>query len=152
MRRSLHREKDLEELKLRILNLKEDCRPKWGRMDSSQMLTHCRLVLEIPLGNTVLPKTPRLIRTIGIITKKEMELFNNGIPPNMPTFTVLKPGPPCDFHLARQELLHTIDSYGALADIGKLPAEHALFGKMEPKDWGFLEYKHLNHHLNQFGI
>ena len=152
MLRSLHREKDLEELKLRILNLKEDCRPKWGRMDSSQMLTHCRLVLEVPLGTTVLPKTPRLIRTIGIITKKEMELFNNGIPPNMPTFTVLRPGLPCDFLLARQNLLNTMDRYCALADSGKLPAEHALFGKMEPKDWGFLEYKHLNHHLIQFGI
>jgi len=27
-----------------------------------------------------------------------------------------------------------------------------LFGKMEERDWGFLEYKHLDHHLKQFNL
>jgi len=33
----------------------------------------------------------------------------------------------------------------------KLPKNHPLFGSMTPEDWGFLQYKHMNHHLKQFG-
>src|SRR6266566_312687 len=29
--------------------------------------------------------------------------------------------------------------------------EHPLFGKLSGKDWAALSYKHLNHHLRQFG-
>jgi len=28
----------------------------------------------------------------------------------------------------------------------------SFFGEMKEKDWGFMEYKHLNHHLKQFNV
>jgi len=29
---------------------------------------------------------------------------------------------------------------------------HPIFGKFTPEQWGKMEYKHLNHHLTQFGV
>ena len=31
-------------------------------------------------------------------------------------------------------------------------AAHPVFGKMSPTDWGVLGYKHIDHHLKQFGV
>ncbi len=152
MLRSLHRLKDFEEICGRIDKLSENSSAKWGKMNVPQMLKHCTLVLEVPLQKTILPKKNFLIKTIGILTKKEMKLFKNGIPPNMPTFEVLRAENQYHFQDAKEELLFAMKEYLNLADSGKLPENHELFGKMEPKDWGFLEYKHLHHHLKQFGV
>ena len=151
MLKTLNRKRDFEEIKFRISKLKDKDSSKWGRMNAAQMLQHCSLVLEIPLGKTILPKKGILIKTIGIITKKEMKFFNNGIPPNMPTYDILCVKSICCFESARKNLYATMDGYYELYESGKLPRYHELFGKMNPKDWGFLEYKHLHHHLKQFG-
>ncbi len=89
---------------------------------------------------------------IGITAKKEMWLFNNGIPHNMPTFQKLIVNFECDFEMARKTLLQTLKDYLEVYNNNQLPENHALFGKMKEKDWGFLEYKHLDHHLKQFNV
>ena len=152
MLNSLHRLCDQDELKQRLSCLAEDASPTWGRMNATQMLKHCRLVLEIPLGKISVPEPPLIIRFVGIITKTEMKIFKNGIPRNMPTFAELRAKECADFKTEMVKLLHALDEYCALADADKLPEMHPLFGKMQPKDWGFLEYKHLHHHLKQFGL
>ncbi len=152
MLNSLHRLCDQDEVKQRLSALAEDAEARWGRMNATQMLKHCRLVLEIPQGKISVPEPPRIIRFVGIVTKTEMKIFKNGIPRNMPTFAELRAEECTDYTTEMVDLLHTLDGYCALADAGKLPDRHPLFGKMQPKDWGFLEYKHLDHHLKQFGL
>lgn len=121
-------------------------------MDAGQMLKHCGRVLEVPLGKTVLPPVPAVFRAVGAFTKKEMQVFNNGIPRNMPTFRKLIINFECDFDVEKQYLLETLEKYLDAYRKGNLPGHHALFGKMSEKDWGFLEYKHLHHHLKQFNV
>lgn len=121
-------------------------------MDAGQMLKHCSRVLEVPLGKTVLPALPFLYTAVGAFTKKEMQVFNNGIPRNMPTFRKLIINFECDFDVEKQYLLETLEKYRQHYLNGQLPGHHALFGKMRVKDWGFLEYKHLHHHLKQFNV
>ncbi|WP_367269084.1 hypothetical protein [uncultured Chryseobacterium sp.] len=48
--------------------------------------------------------------------------------------------------------MKTLDDYLMYFKNGSLPDHHVLFGKMQEKDWGFLEYKHLDHHLKQFDV
>jgi len=36
----------------------------------------------------------------------------------------------------------------AISDLDTLP----LFGKMDGKEWALIAYKHINHHLKQFGV
>ncbi|WP_415327252.1 DUF1569 domain-containing protein [Chryseobacterium sp. MMS23-Vi53] len=121
-------------------------------MNASQMMKHCNFVLQVPLKKIELPNVNAFFEAIGIVTKIEMQIFNNGIPRNMPTFQKLIINFECDFDEEKQSLLRTLDEYWQNFQNKSLPEHHVLFGKMGKKDWGFLEYKHLNHHLKQFNV
>ncbi|MBW7674538.1 DUF1569 domain-containing protein [Chryseobacterium chendengshani] len=136
----------------RISHLSENSQRNWGRMNAAQMLTHCDLVLQVPLKEIHLPKINFMFRAIGVLTKKEIQIFNNGIPHNMPSFQKLIVNFECDFETAKINLFNTLIKYDNAYKNHNLPSSHVLFGEMEEKDWGFLEYKHLNHHLKQFNV
>lgn len=142
---------NLKEIQQRIHSLNEQSERKWGQMNVGQMLRHCDNILKVGLGKVILPKTNIFIKTIGSFTKIEMRIFNNGIPRNMPTFAMVKVSENCNFEKSRTELLITICEFVSKAEKNNLISQHELFGKMTPKDWGFMEYKHLDHHLKQFG-
>lgn len=116
------------------------------------MLTHCDLVLQVALQKIELPRIHILLEAIGIVTKVEMYVFNNGIPRNMPTFQKLIVNFDCDFDESKTNLLKTLEEFQAACHHKKLPDSHRLFGNMTEKDWEFLEYKHLDHHLKQFNV
>ncbi|MGH1517183.1 DUF1569 domain-containing protein [Chryseobacterium sp. JK1] len=136
----------------RISQLSENSPKKWGKMNVSQMLRHCDLVLQVALKKIELPPINFIFQTIGIVTKIEMYVFNNGIPRNMPTFRKLIVNFECDFDESKTNLLKTLDEFRAACDYKSLPDHHRLFGNMTEKDWQFLEYKHLDHHLKQFNV
>ena len=150
--KSLHNSADFEEIITRISLLSENSQRKWGRMDVAQMLTHCELILKVALKEIQLPRPNIVIRTVGILTKKEIQIFNNGIPHNMPTFQEVIVNETCDFLESKKYLLTTLDEYVWNASQNNLPKTHQLFGKMTKFDWGFLEHKHLHHHLKQFNV
>ena len=150
--KSLFNPKDFEEIKRRISIVSETSEPKWGRMNSAQMFRHCTKILEVGLGKIILPKRNFIIKTIGNVTKWELKIFNNGIPHNMPTFKEVKVSENCNFEKSRADLLTTLDEFLERSEKGNLLSHHELFGRMTKYDWGFLEHKHLNHHLKQFGV
>lgn len=152
VKKSLHNSIYFEEIINRISNLKENSERKWGKMDVCQMMRHCNYVLQVPLKKIELPPINAVFGMIGIMTKIEMQIFNNGIPQNMPTFRKLIINFECNFDEEKESLLNTLNEYRNCFLNGNLPERHVLFGKMEEKDWGFLEYKHLNHHLKQFNV
>lgn len=152
VKKSLHNPFFFEEITSRIHYLNQNLEPLWGKMDVCQMMRHCNQVLQVPLGKIKLPEINRLFRAIGIITKWEIQVFNNGIPPNMPTLQKLIVNFECDFEEEKKSLLKTLEEYRICVESKNLPDYHVLFGKMTEKDWGFLEYKHLDHHLKQFNV
>lgn len=152
VKKSLHNRIYFDEIINRISILTEDSCRKWGKMDVAQMLKHCDLVLQISVGKINLAPINPLFEIIGFLTKVEMQMFNNGIPRNMPTFRKLIVNFECDFNESREGLLKTMNEYWEKYTHHNLPEKHVLFGKMSEKDWGFLEYKHLNHHLKQFNV
>jgi len=141
-----------KEITDRISRLSADSQKKWGKMDVCQMLTHCDLVLQVALRKIELPRINLVFGTIGIVTKLEMYVFNNGIPRNMPTFQKLIVNFECDFDESKTNLLNTLEEFREACENRKLPDSHRLFGNMTEKDWDFLEYKHLDHHLKQFNV
>ena len=52
------------------------------------------------------------------------------------------------------DLERAISSLEALAaaDPTRLLSHHALFGPMQPRDWYRWAYRHVDHHLRQFGV
>jgi hypothetical protein len=152
VKKSLHDPVYFEEVRNRISMLTENSPRKWGKMTASQMLKHCDLVLKVALRKVELPAVNILFKTIGAATKIEMQVFNNGIPRNMPTFQKLIVNFECDFDESKTNLLNTLNEFRTASEKKDLPNRHRLFGTMTEKDWGFLEYKHLDHHLKQFNV
>lgn len=152
MRKTLKNPQDVEDIVDRIMKISENSERKWGKMSAAQMISHCDKILQVGTGKTVLPDTNFFIKAVGICTKLEMKIFNNGIPPNMPTFDEVIIKENCNLEKSRTELLRTIDEFIRYSETDKLIREHALFGKMSREDWCFLQYKHINHHLKQFKV
>lgn len=152
MKKSLHREVDVEEIFRRIDHLSKDAKAAWGKMNASQMLEHCSLILKIATQEICIENSNFLILTVGAAAKFELEIFNSGIPHNMPTFKKVIVNFECDFEISKQHLIQSVRDYLQVYRNQQLPPSHPLFGEITVENWGFLEYKHLDHHLKQFGV
>ena len=52
----------------------------------------------------------------------------------------------------RTRLYGMIDRFAAAGPKGCTTHPHTFFGPLTPEQWAILMYKHLNHHLRQFGV
>jgi hypothetical protein len=52
----------------------------------------------------------------------------------------------------RQPLCGLIDRFAAAGPAGCTTHPHSFFGPRTPREWAVLMYKHLDHHLRQFGV
>jgi len=134
----------------RVEKLQPRTRPLWGKMTVSQMLAHCKVPLEVAVGEKELKRT--LMGVIfGRIGKKQMlkpEPFKKNLPTD-PRF-VVKNNP--DFTSEKHKLESLIRRFAASDPDTIAHRPHPFFGKMTAEEWGWLQYKHLDHHLRQFGV
>ena len=71
--------------------------------------------------------------------------------PTMPETDQMKGGtPPGDFESDRGRLRALVDEFAGWERDGDRPP-HPIFKKMSRKDWGRWGYRHMDHHLRQFG-
>lgn len=139
-----------QEIKTRIQNLKSTSTPEWGKMDVAQMLAHCRKSFKIALSKEKLPRTFIGI-FIGPLFKKQ--LYNDKPwKRNLPTAPFLKVVDQRDFEVEKEGLLKSVDEFYNAGPDGIYKYAHPVFGKFTPEQWGQSMYKHLNHHLDQFGV
>lgn len=71
---------------------------------------------------------------------------------NSPTVRSLVVADERDFAEERDRLSRLIDKFAAGGPAGCTRNPHTFFGKMTPDQWAILTYKHLDHHLRQFGV
>jgi hypothetical protein len=57
-----------------------------------------------------------------------------------------------DFEIERENLEKLIDRFAATGSKNSAKYPHSFFGKLTPQEWAVLMYKHLDHHLRQFGV
>lgn len=140
---------DKNEIINRIDELHPDSKPMWGKMSVAQMLAHCVAPTRVALGETT-PKRNIFGILFGKTAKKKL-VGKKPFPKNLPTDPsfVIKHSP--DFYEKQNELKDVIEKlYNK--DKNTLADKHPFFGKMTIDDWGVLSYKHLDHHLRQFGV
>jgi len=131
----------------RVNKLKADSKPLWGKMSVAQMLAHNVIPMELALQN---PKPSRQFmgRIFGGMVRKKLlapEPFKkNGFTPKEFRIDSEK-----DFHSQKEKLLSLVNKFqkGSIKD-----TVHPFFGNMTETEWGQLQYKHLDHHLQQFGV
>jgi hypothetical protein len=136
----------------RINQLTPENQAAWGKMNANQMLCHVTDQLRHSLNEKENPSASNLFfRTVG----KWLVLYVLPIPRNVktsPKADQMQDGtPPTDFESDRKTLLQYIEKMVSQADDFAW-ASHFRFGKFSKKEWCLFTFKHLDHHLKQFGV
>lgn len=147
---NLFNQKDYEKIIQRFNSITPLSDRVWGKMDVNQMVVHLKDQLDIALGiKAAKAQGPLILRTtVGRwlvlyvlpwrkgkeVTPKEMDASINGM--------IIT-----DFESDKHLLLMRIKQFTVASGF----SPHPFFGKLGKKDWGRLAWKHINHHLLQFG-
>lgn len=146
--KSLFNQESFSEIIDRMNQLSENSQKQWGKMSGGQMLHHCQGPLNIMLENDDYGLKPNLIAKLLF---KRM-LYNDApFPKNMPTAKFLKEAEPRDFKSEKRNLLSLLDDLKNQKDREDWK-KHPGFGYFTKQQWGQMQYKHLDHHLRQFGV
>lgn len=147
---SIFNESDMQSLIQRIDQLNGQSQPLWGKMNAAQMLAHLQEVCKALQGKTGL-KRGLIGYLFGAIAKKRL-LSEKPIQKNLPTAPSFVVKDERDLATEKQktvEMLHEIQRNGS-AGVTKDP--HPFFGTMNAEEWDRLTWKHIDHHLKQFGV
>lgn len=134
----------------RIDKLQDGAPGQWGKMSVSQMLLHCQQPVKVALGELQL-KHSFIGKLFGKMAKKSL-LKNEPFKKNLPTAPEFRVKSQPAFNQEKQALKSLVQRLQA-ADQDAIAARvHPFFGKMNAAEWGVLNWKHLDHHLLQFGV
>ena len=138
-------------VRARITRLKPESERQWGKMNPAQVLAHCSGALEYAVGDK-LPPRMFLGRIIGGMVKKKVLGNDEPLGRNSPTAKDLVIQDQRNFESERNRLCGLIDRFTAGGPAGCTAHPHTFFGPLTPDEWAILMYKHLDHHLRQFGV
>jgi hypothetical protein len=141
----------VEEVKERIARLRPDSQRQWGKMNAAQAVAHCSAGLELAVGDRIPPRM-FLGRIMGRIVKPMVFRNDEPMRRNSPTAKDLVVQDERDLGTERERLRGLIDRFAAAGPIGCTTHPHSFFGRLTPEEWATLMYKHLDHHLRQFGV
>lgn len=137
-----------QEMLTRINALTPQAQRQWGKMNVSQMLAHVQLPIKIAFG-THEPKGSFLLRLIGPLFKSKLwdeKPYKQSLPTD-PTFIMT--GSEKEFEQEKQVLLDLVSRFSEANVVGE---KHPIFGKLTKENWSKATWKHLDHHLRQFGV
>ena len=139
------------ELIARLNRLTPESKALWGKMSVGEMLCHCLDGNKMALGE-IPPTDNSTLLTRSLI--KYLVVYLIPIPKDAPAPPEINPHKsgtkPQDFEKERNLLIDDINNFANLK-AEDFKGKHHIFGKLTPNQWGRLGYKHLDHHLKQFG-
>jgi Protein of unknown function (DUF1569) len=148
--RNLFQAERVDEIKNRLQQLRPDSVRQWGKMSPAQMLAHCSAGIEMAAGD-IRPPRALIGRIIGPAVKRVAVRDDEPMRRNSPTAKELVMTGEMNFESERQRLNGLIDRFVVTGPSGCTDHPHAFFGPLTPDEWAILMYKHLDHHLRQFG-
>ena len=148
--KNLYDPERVTEVKERIARLTPSSERKWGTMTVSKVVTHCVRGMRMATGELQIPRI-FIGRLIGWKIKSIVMRDNAPFRRNSPTAGELVVKDEPDFEAGRAQLLAEIDRFALAGPAGCTRHPHPFFGTMTPDEWAILGYKHLDHHLRQFG-
>ena len=88
---------------------------------------------------------------MGMFFKKSLIHTNKPFSKNAPTSPELKVVEEKDFTKEKANFIAGVNKLHKAGEKGIGSDRHPFFGKMTAEEWGILNYKHADHHLQQFG-
>lgn len=140
-----------EELIERINKLTPATIPQWGKMNVGQMLAHCSVTYEMAFENKH-PKPKGLMKFILKNFVKGMVVGEKPYKRNLRTAPVFLMTTDKNFEEEKERLIKYLKKTLALGEKHFDQKESLSFGKLSTTEWNNMFYKHLDHHLTQFGV
>jgi hypothetical protein len=143
--KSLWQDDARDEIVGRIRRLSAEGKPKWGRMNASQMLAHIADQIRMGLGDIPARRGsgPTSFWPMNYLIIHVLPWPHGAKAPHE-AFTTR----PAAWDADREAVVALIERFRERKAQQQWP-EHPLFGKMSGRDWATLSYKHLN---RQFGV
>jgi hypothetical protein len=131
----------------RLQRVRPDATPAWSSLTAPRMLCHAADQMRVALGD--LPSEP--VHTFATRTLLKFLVVNTGFKAprgKIRTAPEMLHSEPTSWEA---DLAACLDLAGRVGR-GAASAAHPAFGRLSPEEWGRLCWKHLDHHLAQFGV
>lgn len=145
--RSLFQPKARASIGKRFNGLSPTATPRWGRMTAPQMLAHCNDGFGLATGEipTRVRRTWARFPPINYLIACFLPF-----PRHAPMARELFARVPDEWHVELARLHANMERFAAQDRRAPRPL-HPFFGPLPWWAWGLLGYRHLDHHLRQFG-
>lgn len=149
--KSVFSQTDTLEIINRINKLSPTSQRVWGKMGVAQMLAHCNVSYEMAYEDKHPKPNPFMKFILKMLVKKkvvseEPYKHNN---PTAPAFIIKDEK---DFDAEKNRLINYINKTQQLGETYFDNKESHSFGPLTKTEWNNMFYKHLDHHLQQFGV
>lgn len=133
----------------RISSLDPDRKPLWGRFTAPEMVCHVSCGLRQGLGvfDAGPPAGPLRYPPLNWLLIHVLP-WPKGKAKSPPEFLSVRPAK-WEHDVASLEVL--VEEFGNRGASADWPPSK-VFGRITGRSWGVLQYKHLDHHLRQFGV
>ncbi|MCB9879073.1 MAG: DUF1569 domain-containing protein [Planctomycetes bacterium] len=133
----------------RLDALRPESARQWGKMDAAQMLAHCQRPLQVALGE--LPLKRGLLGLLFGRMAKKMLLASRPWKQGMATAPEFVVADARDFAREHAALRALVVRFGEGGPAALTKRPHPFFGPLTDAEWQALQWRHLDHHLQQFG-
>ncbi|MFN5416134.1 MAG: DUF1569 domain-containing protein [Flavobacteriia bacterium] len=135
----------------RIEKLSPETNAVWGKMNVAQMLAHCNVTYEM-IYTDKHPKAKGFKKFILKSFIKPIVVTTKAYKQNSPTAPAFKIADSKEFEAEKNRLIEYIKQTQALGENHFEGMESNSFGVLNKNEWNNMLYKHLDHHLSQFGV
>lgn len=135
----------------RINKLEPSTKPQWGKMSVDQMLAHCNVSYEM-FFEDIHPKATGLKKIALKLFVKPIVVNEKPYKKNSRTAPQFLIADTKNFEVEKERLVNYIKKTQTLGKSYFDGKESNSFGKLSKQEWNNMFYKHLDHHLSQFGV
>lgn len=150
MKKNLSDKNTAEDVIRRVKNLDKNTMQRWGKMNATEMLLHCNScnveLFEKERGNSKTTAGQYLLRIIALYIAPA---FKKGLR-SEPRHITQGKAEGLSFEDLRSDFIGLIRRFPE--NTRPLTLTHPAFGNISTRQWGIAAYKHVDHHLRQFGV
>ena len=144
--------KDVQEIIDRINKLRPTTEHVWGKMTVSQMLAHCNVSYELVYEEEKHPKPNAVMKFIIKLMAKGTVVGETPYKQSLRTAPAFIITDDKNFEAEKTRLINFITKTQQLGEAYFDGKESHSFGVLNKAEWNNMFYKHIDHHLRQFGM
>jgi hypothetical protein len=147
---NLFNHSDVSQIVERIEKLNPASQRLWGKMNVAQMLAHCNISMETAMGKKNI-KRLFIGRIIAPFLRSKV-LGEKPFGKNSPTDKSYIFPADIPFEEQQTKTISSVKQFFEGGPSACTTHPHPFFGSFTPDEWAVFQWKHLDHHLRQFGV